>query len=107
MNIMYERCAGLDVHKKTVVACVLTPEGQETCTFSTRRFRVAPVARPRHLCQASPSSSSSSVTTWPHSHGHRWFVVHRGSNKPGTRARAREKPWGFSSASPPGGNTEC
>jgi hypothetical protein len=24
MHIMYERCAGLDVHKKTVVACVLT-----------------------------------------------------------------------------------
>jgi transposase len=33
MPVMYERCAGLDVHKKTVVACVLTPEGQETRTF--------------------------------------------------------------------------
>ncbi len=35
MQLMYERCAGLDVHKKTVVACVLTPEGQETRTFGT------------------------------------------------------------------------
>jgi transposase len=35
MQVMYERCAGLDVHKKTVVACVLTPAGQETRTFST------------------------------------------------------------------------
>jgi transposase len=35
MQVVYERCAGLDVHKKTVVACVLTPEGQETRTFST------------------------------------------------------------------------
>jgi transposase len=35
MQAMYERCAGLDVHKKTVVACVLTPTGQETRTFST------------------------------------------------------------------------
>jgi hypothetical protein len=26
---MYERCAGLDVHKKTVVACVLTPAGED------------------------------------------------------------------------------
>jgi transposase len=34
MHIMYERCAGLDVHK-TVVACVLTPEGRETRTFGT------------------------------------------------------------------------
>jgi transposase len=35
MNAIYERCAGLDVHKKTVVACVLTPDGQETRTFGT------------------------------------------------------------------------
>jgi transposase len=35
MHIMYERCAGLDVHKETVVACVLTPEGPETRTFGT------------------------------------------------------------------------
>jgi transposase len=35
MQVMYDRCAGLDVHKKTVVACVLTPEGQETRTFGT------------------------------------------------------------------------
>jgi transposase len=35
MQVMYERCAGLDVHKKTVVACVVTPVGQETRTFTT------------------------------------------------------------------------
>jgi transposase len=35
MQVMYERCAGLDVHKKTVVACVRTLEGQETRTFGT------------------------------------------------------------------------
>jgi transposase len=35
MQVMYERCAGLDVHKKTVVACVVTPEGQEIRTFGT------------------------------------------------------------------------
>ena len=27
MQVMYERCAGLDVHKKTVVACVVDPSG--------------------------------------------------------------------------------
>jgi transposase len=32
---MYERCCGLDVHKKRVVACLITPEGQVTRTFST------------------------------------------------------------------------
>lgn len=40
MEVLYEHCAGLDVHKKTVVACrVFTPQTgrkqQETCTFGT------------------------------------------------------------------------
>jgi transposase len=35
MDVVYERCCGLDVHKKMVVACVLTPEGKEIRTFST------------------------------------------------------------------------
>jgi transposase len=35
MDVLYECCAGLDVHKKTVVACVLTPAGQQTRTFPT------------------------------------------------------------------------
>lgn len=35
MRVVHERCAGLDVHKKTVVACVLTPQGRETRTFAT------------------------------------------------------------------------
>src|SRR5260370_18649943 len=32
---IYERCCGLDVHKKTVVACRLTPDGIQTRTFGT------------------------------------------------------------------------
>jgi transposase len=40
MDILYPRCAGLDVHKKTVVACCITRDGagkpqQETRTFAT------------------------------------------------------------------------
>ncbi|MBI2324459.1 MAG: IS110 family transposase [Chloroflexi bacterium] len=35
MRVLYERCCGLDVHKKSVTACVLTPEGRETRTFGT------------------------------------------------------------------------
>ena len=35
MEVVYERCCGLDVHKKTVVACVMAPEGKETRTFNT------------------------------------------------------------------------
>jgi len=35
MEAILERCAGLDVHKKTVVACVRTPTGAVTRTFGT------------------------------------------------------------------------
>jgi transposase len=35
MEVINERCCGLDLHKKTVVACVMTPQGQETRTFRT------------------------------------------------------------------------
>ncbi len=35
MQVVYERCCGLDIHKKTAVACAITPEGQETRTFGT------------------------------------------------------------------------
>lgn len=35
MEVIYERCCGLDVHKKKVVACVMTPEGKKVRTFGT------------------------------------------------------------------------
>ncbi len=33
MELLHERCAGLDVHRDTVVACVITPEAREVRTF--------------------------------------------------------------------------
>lgn len=35
MQVLYQRCCGLDVHKKTVVACLLTPQGKEIRTWGT------------------------------------------------------------------------
>src|SRR5207245_3441750 len=35
MQVVHERCAGLDVHKRAVVVCVLVPEGREVRTFGT------------------------------------------------------------------------
>lgn len=35
MDVHCLRAAGLDVHKKSVVACVLTPEGRQTRSFGT------------------------------------------------------------------------
>jgi len=38
MRVMYERCAGLDVHKKTVVACRVTPNKQGESQVEVRTF---------------------------------------------------------------------
>lgn len=35
MEVLYQRCCGLDVHKKAVTACLVTPEGKEKRTFGT------------------------------------------------------------------------
>lgn len=35
VDVVHERCAGLDVHKQTVTGCVITPEVRETRTFGT------------------------------------------------------------------------
>src|SRR4029434_7840614 len=49
MRIEYERCCGLDVHKKTVVACLLVPDAQgerqkQTRTFSTMTVEILAMA---------------------------------------------------------------
>lgn len=35
MEVVYEPCAGLDIHRDTVVASVITPAGRELRTFGT------------------------------------------------------------------------
>lgn len=35
MEVVVERCCGLDLHKKTVVACLRTPEGEQVRRFGT------------------------------------------------------------------------
>jgi len=36
MDIVIERACGMDVHKDNITACILTPEGKEIQTFSTK-----------------------------------------------------------------------
>jgi transposase len=38
MKVVYERCAGLDVHKKSVVACRIIPDGQDGWQLEIRTF---------------------------------------------------------------------
>ena len=39
MDVIVSRCAGLDVHKNTVMACVRTPSADGGRTSTVRRFR--------------------------------------------------------------------
>jgi transposase len=39
MEIVYERCCGLDIHKKTVVACLITPDANGQRHKQVRTFR--------------------------------------------------------------------
>ena len=36
MDVIIERACGLDVHKDNITACIITPEGKEIKTFSTK-----------------------------------------------------------------------
>jgi hypothetical protein len=60
MRIMDERCAGLDVHKKPVVACVVTPAGPETRTDAGADFfdRLQPEDTARRLVKRLESLGS-------------------------------------------------
>lgn len=44
MDTVLERCCGLDVHKKTIVACRLSPEGKELRTFGTTTAQLLALA---------------------------------------------------------------
>lgn len=38
MQVLYERCCGLDVHKQSVVACLITPDAQGQPAKAVRTF---------------------------------------------------------------------
>src|SRR5690242_4791081 len=38
MDVLYTHCAGLDVHKKTIVACLLTPGSRGRSAKTVRTF---------------------------------------------------------------------
>jgi len=64
MQIMHERGAGLDGHKKTVVACVVTPGGQELRTFSTMTVELLGLADWRLVCGCTPVAMESTGDDW-------------------------------------------
>ena len=70
MDVMYERCAGLDVHKASVTACVRTPGARrgerrgETRTFGTTMRELADLAAWLTAAQVSHVAMESTGVYW-------------------------------------------
>ncbi len=69
MQILYTHCAGLDVHKRTVVACCLTPDAQggwqiETRTFQTRTVDLLALADWLHEREVTHVAMESTGEYW-------------------------------------------
>jgi len=59
MQMVYPRCCGLDVHKKTVVACVLLTEPTGRVRREVRTFGAMTADLLAHLRSNRPSSGTS------------------------------------------------
>ena len=61
MRVVHDRCCGLDVHKKSsVVACVITPDQQQTKTFGTTTGQLLALAdwlRDKHVTHVAMEST--------------------------------------------------
>src|SRR5918992_1621024 len=64
MGPVYERCCGLDVHKKTVVACVRTLGHAETRTFGTMTRDVLALADWLTACGVTHVAMESTGVYW-------------------------------------------
>jgi len=69
MQVMHERCAGLDVHKKTVVPCVILtlPDGRvekHTVTFSTMTSQILAMADWLKSCGVTHVAMESTGVYW-------------------------------------------
>lgn len=64
MEVVYERCCGMDVHKKTVVACVITSDRKVTRTFSTMTAKLLEMADWLADCGVTHVAMESTGVLW-------------------------------------------
>jgi len=69
MDVIYPRCCGLDIHKKTVVACLMTseagqPPAQTTRTFSTMTADLVALADWLHAAGCTHVAMESTGVYW-------------------------------------------
>ena len=64
MEAVLERCCGLDVHKKSVVTCVITPLGREIRTFGSMTKELLELADWLRVKQVSHVAMESTGVYW-------------------------------------------
>ena len=64
MKVLYERCAGCDVHKKTVTVHVVVPEGGETRTYGTTTTELLEAAEWLQACRVTHVAMESTGVYW-------------------------------------------
>ena len=64
MEAVLERCCGLDVHKKSVVACVITPQGREIRTFRSMTKELLELADWLRVKEVSHVAMESTGVYW-------------------------------------------
>jgi transposase len=100
MEVIYPRAAGLDEHKKTVVACVITPEIQETCTFDTMTSGLLKLKEWLLECQVTHVAMESTGVYWKPTwnvleESFNLFLVnaHHIKNVPGRKTDVKDAQW--------------
>ena len=101
MDVVVERCCGLDVHKKNVVACVRTPEGEQVRTFGTMTGQVLRLLdwlqreRVSEVAMESTGSYWKPVYNLLEGHGIRLVLVNPAHMKavPGRKTDVKDAQW--------------
>jgi len=64
MRVVNERCAGLDVHKSSVMACAMVPEGKQLRAFGTTTAQLQQLANWLQRLEVSSVAMESSGIYW-------------------------------------------
>jgi transposase len=101
MKVVHKRCCGLDVHKRTITACVITPEQKELRTFSTftgHLLRLADWLKEKkvaHVAMESTGSYWKPVHNILEAHGFEVLLVNARHIKqvPGRKTDVKDAEW--------------
>jgi transposase len=101
MDIIIERACGLDVHKDNITACILTPEGKEVQTFSTKTIFLLKLLdwikenKCTHVAMESTSVYWKPIVNLLESEGIEFLVVNAQHMKalPGRKTDVKDAEW--------------